>query len=58
VRNISSPGIALRVCLIFAITGASGLRTWVKGSIAQVLPSEFYQFITEEFGITEDPLEA
>jgi len=28
------------VCLIFAITGASGLGTWVKGSVAPVLASE------------------
>jgi len=38
VRTISSPGsIGRDVCFIYAITGASGLGTWAKRSVAPVL---------------------
>jgi len=41
-------------CLIFAMVGASGQRTWVKGSVALVLASKSCPFISGKSSMTGD----
>jgi len=46
------------VLLTFAITGASRLGTWAKGSAAQVLASESASLLLGESSMIKNPLEA
>jgi len=46
------------VFLIFAITGASEVRTWGKGECCSGFGKRVHQFITEKSIVTGDPLEA
>jgi len=47
-----------RLCLIFAMVGASGQGTWVTGIVAPVLANESTCFISGKSSMTGDPLEA